>query len=209
MQNVPIIAMKGWDLGDLSLTNHQLKGEIQNRFNLISEERVTILEQNSENLMKISWKIRKLWDFEVLKIFKKHFLTSRYEYAWVIWWCHRLTIFHSFCTQKWQKKNHISAMRMFNSSLNRCIIIPIYLDIRDKFRQSINIFKILHTKYMTSSEAWRHQLTHLHIHIDWSRNVLWKFAKLQSVITSLFFNRFSSSLHCFVWKCLLFLLKLG
>ena len=34
---------------------------------------------------------------------------------------------------------------------------------------------------------WHHQLTHLHIHIDWSRNVLWKFAKLQSVITSLFF----------------------
>ena len=29
---------------------------------------------------------------------------------------------------------------------------------------------------------WHHQLTHLHIHIDWSRNVLWKFAKLQSDI---------------------------
>ena len=29
------------------------KGEIQNRFNLISEERVNISEQNSENLMKI------------------------------------------------------------------------------------------------------------------------------------------------------------
>ena len=32
---------------------NQLKGEIQNRFNLISEERVTNFEQNSENLMKI------------------------------------------------------------------------------------------------------------------------------------------------------------
>ena len=31
--------------------------------------------------MKIGWKIRKLWHFEVLQIFKKHFLTSRYEYA--------------------------------------------------------------------------------------------------------------------------------
>ena len=51
---------------------------------------------------------------------------------------------------------------------------------------------------------WHHQLTHLHIHIDWSRNVLWKFAKLQSVITSLFFNRFSSGFHCYVWKFLLF-----
>ena len=47
---------------------------------------------------------------------------------------------------------------------------------------------------------WHHQLTHLHIHIDWSRNVLWKFAKLQSVITSLFFNRFSSGFHCLCLK---------
>ena len=30
---------------------------------------------------------------------------------------------------------------------------------------------------------WHHQLTHLHIHIDWSRNVSWKFAKPKSVIT--------------------------
>ena len=35
---------------------------------------------------------------------------------------------------------------------------------------------------------------------DWSRNVLWKFVKLQSVITSLFVNRFSSGFHCYVWK---------
>ena len=34
-----------------------LKGEIRNRFNLISEERVNIFEQNSENLMKVSRKI--------------------------------------------------------------------------------------------------------------------------------------------------------
>ena len=31
----------------------QLKEEIQTRFNLISEERVKIVEQNTENLMKI------------------------------------------------------------------------------------------------------------------------------------------------------------
>ena len=54
---------------------------------------------------------------------------------------------------------------------------------------------------------WHHQLTHFHIHIDWSRNVLWKFVKLQSVITSLFFNQFSSGFHCYVWNFLLFLLK--
>ena len=62
-----------------------IKGEIQNRFNLNSEERVKLFEQNTENLIKISCKIRKLWLFEVSQIFKKHFLTSRYEYAneWV------------------------------------------------------------------------------------------------------------------------------
>ena len=61
------------------------KGEIRNRFDLISEERVKMSKQSSENLMKISWKIRKLWHFEVSQIFKKHFLTSRYGYAndWV------------------------------------------------------------------------------------------------------------------------------
>ena len=32
--------------------------------------------------MKIGWKIRKLWHFEVSQIFKKHFLTSWYEYAY-------------------------------------------------------------------------------------------------------------------------------
>ena len=61
------------------------KGEIQNRFNLISEEKVKFLEQNSENLMKIGWKISKLWLFEVSQIFAKHFWKHRYEYAndWV------------------------------------------------------------------------------------------------------------------------------
>ena len=58
-----------------------LKEELHNRFNLISEERVKNFKYNSENLMKIGWKIRKLWHLEVLRIFKKHFLTSRYEYA--------------------------------------------------------------------------------------------------------------------------------
>ena len=61
------------------------KGEVRSWSNLISEERVKFSEQNSENLMKIGWKIRKLWNLEVLQIFRKHFLTSPYEYAneWV------------------------------------------------------------------------------------------------------------------------------
>ena len=68
-----------------SYKNAMFKEEIQTKFNLISEERVKKIEQNSENLMKIGWKIRELWHFEVSQFFKKHFLTSRYEYAneWV------------------------------------------------------------------------------------------------------------------------------
>ena len=33
--------------------NKTIKGELRNRFNLISEERVKFYEQNSETLMKI------------------------------------------------------------------------------------------------------------------------------------------------------------
>ena len=54
-----------------------IKGEIRNRFNLVLEEKVKNSKHNSENLMKIGWKIRKLWHFEVSQIFTKHFLISR------------------------------------------------------------------------------------------------------------------------------------
>ena len=64
-----------------SILKQLIKEELHNRLNLISEERVKKFKHNSENLMKIGWKIRKLWHFEVSQIFKKHFLTSRYEYA--------------------------------------------------------------------------------------------------------------------------------
>ena len=62
-----------------------LKGKSGRGLTYISEKRVKIIKHNSENFMKIGWKIRKLWNFEVSQIFTKHFLTSRYEYAneWV------------------------------------------------------------------------------------------------------------------------------
>ena len=68
------------DLAIFCPDNWFIKEELHNRFNLISKERVKIFKHNSENLMKIGWKIRKLWHFEVSQIFTKHFLTSRYEY---------------------------------------------------------------------------------------------------------------------------------
>ena len=163
--------------------------------------------------MKISWEIRKLCHFEVSQIFKKHFLTSRYEYAneWVddviasqlyIHFVHR------------NDKNYIFQLcecyTGLNSSLNRCRIMltPIYLDITDILSQVWAKYKEFQT-FILVKNIWHYQLTHLHIHIDVSRNVSWKFAKLESVITSLFVNRFSSSFHCFVQKCVLFLLKLS
>ena len=90
----------------------QTKEELHNRFNLISEERVQIFKHNSENLMKIGWKIRKLWHFEVSQIFTKHFLTSRYEYAneWVddvitslfaIYFVHKILKIVIFCPNLW------------------------------------------------------------------------------------------------------------
>ena len=50
-----------------------IKEELRNRFNLSLEERATFFKHNSENLMKIGWKIRKLWHFEVSQVFPKHF----------------------------------------------------------------------------------------------------------------------------------------
>ena len=88
------------------------KEELHNRFNLSLEERVKIFKHNSENLMKIGWKIRKLWHFEVSQIFTKHFLTSRYEYAneWVddvitsllaIYFVHKILKIVIFCPNLW------------------------------------------------------------------------------------------------------------
>ena len=92
--------------------NNFNKGELRNRFNLISEERVKFCEQNSENLMKIGWKIRKLWHFEVSQIFTKHFLTSWYEYAnelvddviaslLAIYFVHKILKNSIFCAYLW------------------------------------------------------------------------------------------------------------
>ena len=49
-----------------------LKEELHNRFNLISEERVKNFKHNSENLMKIGWKIRKLHDILKFRKFSRN-----------------------------------------------------------------------------------------------------------------------------------------
>ena len=48
---------------------------------------------------------------------------------------------------------------------------------------------------------WDHQLTHLHIHIDYSRNISLKITKIQNFISSLCFIRFRSKCSLFYSKC--------
>ena len=193
-----------------------LKGELRNRFNIISEERVTFSEQNSENLMKIGWKIRKLWHFEVSQIFTKHFLTSRYEYAnervddviaslFAIYFVHKFLKNSIFCPK-------LVIVCFSYQDILELTLFYIYSE-RNWGKSNVLLAEIWNfCHFCIQSEwkivrRWHHQLAHLHIHSDWSRTVSWKFAKLKNFITSLFFNQFSSGFHCFVQKILLFLLK--
>ena len=150
--------------------------------------------------MKIGWKIRKLWHFEISQIFKKHFVTSQYEMSELMSSPHNFP----FILYTEMTKNSYFSYENVRLAL---ITISWYeghtitsLGKILKFSQFYvqNIWQVV--------RQWHHQLTHLHIHIDWSRNVSRKFAKLENVITSLFFNRFSSGFHYFVWNVFLFLL---
>ena len=155
-----------------------------------------------------------LWSFAN---FHKTFLDqSIWICKWVSWWCHHLTTCHIFCTSNFENFNILPKYVIVCPSYQdilRLTLFCIYLE-RNLGKSNILIAKIwIFCHFCVQNEwkivrRWHHHLTHLHIHIDWSRNVSWKFAKLQSVITSLFFNRFSSGYYCYVWKFLLFLLRL-
>ena len=156
----------------------------------------------------------KFWSFTN---FHKTFLDqSIWIYKWMSSWCHHLTTCHIFCTYNFE---------YFKILPKLVIVWPSYQDILEltifciysegnKGKSNILIAEIWNFCHFFVQNEWKivrrwHQLTHLHIHIDWSRIVSWKFAKLQSVITSLLFNRFSSGFHYFVLNILLFLLRLS
>ena len=86
-----------------------MKGQVHCKMKFISTKRINNCKQNSENLMKIECKIRKLWIFEILLFFEEHFLNSRYEYS-VSWWCDLFTIFHKLCIQKWWKYKSVKVV---------------------------------------------------------------------------------------------------
>ena len=183
-----------------------LKGEIRNRFNLISEERLNNFELNNENLMKIGWKNKKVMTLWSFANFHETFLeTSIWICKWVSWWCHSLTTCHIVCTYNFENVNILPKFVIVCPSYQDILqltLFCIYSERKSKILTSeiLNFCHFCVQNKWKIVRRWHHQLTHLHIHIDWSRNVSSKFAKVQSVITSLLFNRFLSSFHCFVWN---------
>ena len=151
--------------------------------------------------------------------FHKTFLDqSIWICKWASWWCHRLTTCHMYFVHKILNNSDILRMLV--------IVCPSYQDIleltlfyiyseRNWGKSNILIAEIWNVCHFCAQNEWEivrrwhHQLAHLHIHTNWSRTVSWKFARLQSFITFLFFNRFSSGFHCFIHKFLLLLMKLS
>ena len=110
--------------------------EFRNRFELLSEERV---KEFSSKTVKTWWKLRKLWHLEVSQIFKKHFLTSRYEYANE--WVDDVIASHNFPFILYTEMTNISYFSYENVRLAviplwcRIMLTPIYLDMRDILSQ--------------------------------------------------------------------------
>ena len=149
--------------------------------------------------------------------FGKHFLTSPYEYSneWV-----DDVITSQFSTHFIYKTDKNLIFQLWEckpcliSTQNKweIMFILIYFDTRICFYLYLEKkweFSKFHVQYIWQIvRRWHHQLTHLNIHKDWSRNVFRKNVKFQNVTTSLFLIRFSSFLHQSVGKLLLFFLKL-
>ena len=104
---------------------------------------------------------------------------------WVSWQCHHLTIY-VFCSQKWQKpifELWESKTRLM-STLNKCRIMFALIYYGDMLwhvwakKKKFSKFYIQNTWKVV--RRWHHQLTHLRIHIDCSRNVLLKITKIQN-----------------------------
>ena len=75
-----------------------LKGEIRNRFNLISEEREK-KNQTKQSKPDENWlKNEEVMNFSSFANFHETFLDqSIWICKWVSWWCHCLTTCHIFC----------------------------------------------------------------------------------------------------------------
>ena len=171
--------------------------------------------------MKIGWKIRKLWHFEVSQIFTKHLiLTSRYKLCkWATWWCHPLTTWHIilFCTYNFGKINILPKRVIVCPSYQAILMLTLsYIYSEMNWGKSTviiaEIWNFCNSVYKMNGKLWGDDIFNslICIFISTGQEIFsWKFAKLQSVKTSLFFNRFSSGFHCYIYTFLLFLLKLS
>ena len=99
-------------------------------------------------------------------------------------WCHRLTIFHVFCSQKWPKKRNpyfsYNKTGLISTMMNKCRIMfaLIYFDMETCFymlEQKWKFSKFYIQLTWTIVRRWDHQLTHLHIYIDCLEMFRWKF----------------------------------
>ena len=97
--------------------------------------------------------------FWISIIFNKTFLEqSIWICKWVSWWCHRLTIFHGFCSQKW-RKSHTFQLRESKTCListmnNVCSGIFWYGEmLLHVWAKQIKMFKILYTQCMENCQA--------------------------------------------------------
>ena len=154
------------------------------------------------------------WNFT---FFRKTFLDQcLWIFKWASWWCHPLTIFHVYhiwILEKFSFLVHTGKnISPYQNILELTLFLIYFGWLQGKFYIiTVEIWDFYHfcicNEYKIVRE-WHHQLAHLNIHKDWSRSVFQKIVKFQNVITSLFFIRFWSFLHCSVGNFFLFHLKL-
>ena len=144
-----------------------------------STERTKRFKQNSDNFMKIGFKIKKIWNCKVSQFWKfSLFLLSKHVK------CPHIKIYQSI---------HHSAIIQGGYTYCMASFILLIAEIWD----FCHIYAHIEWKFV---RWWHHQLTYLHIHIECSRNVSWKIAKPYNFISSLFLIWFLSNCYCSVWN---------
>ena len=112
------------------------------------------------------------------------------------WWCHRLTILHVFYIfiQFWKFQffaQTCKCMSPYQNVLEQTLFCIYSEWIQGKFY--FLIAEIWDFRHFCEQNTWKivrrwhHQCTHLHIHIDRSRNVSLKIMGIKNFISSLYF----------------------
>ena len=156
----------------------------------------------------------KFWSFANYQATLNFLDQSVWICKWVSWWCHRLTIFHSFCTQNLHKF-HIQLWECYtclNYSLNRCrlMLTPIYWYEGHTLTSLGKILKFSKLYVQNIRQVvrwWHHQLTYS---FAYSYGLVKKcFLKICETSKCrnflIFVNQFSSGFHCFVQNFSFFL----